>query len=93
MFDIDIVRFVAKMNEEQEEEYFKELKAQGLIDDELTNIIRANAKVARLNADAGLCMAMTGVAGILKVKNPDLWKQEGKHTIGPGMLDVCSCHC
>lgn len=76
MFDLDIVHFVSKMNEEQENEFFKEAKAQGLINEELACIIRANAKVARLNADGKLFMALKGVADILAVKHPDVWKQE-----------------
>ena len=76
MFDLDIVRFVSKMNEEQENEFFEEAKAQGLINEELACIIRANAKVARLNADGKLFMALKGVADILTVKNPDVWKEE-----------------
>lgn len=94
MFDLDIVRFVSKMNEEQESEFFAEAKAQGLINEELASIIRANAKVARLNADGKLSMALKGVADILTVKNPDVWK--GKNASAPVVASITavnSCCC
>lgn len=93
MFDLDIVRFVSAMNEKQENEFFEEAKAQGLINEELACIIRANAKVARLNANSSLFMAMKGVADILKVKNPDLWKPDEHTSTVTENITAVNCRC
>lgn len=97
MFNTDSICFVSFMTEDQENAYFAELREQGLIDEELEAIIRANVKVARLNNDSNRVRAMTAVADILKVKNPDLWG--AKTTSEPGKLNMAvdytavNCRC
>ena len=91
--ELDIVHFVSKMNEEQENEFFEEAKAQGLINEELSSIIRENAKVARLNADGKLFMALKGVADILTVKNPDVWKEENARAPMVVSSTAMNCRC